>query len=440
MNQVEEGTAPARGEARLAAALSRSKEAWRRLGMRLRSVTPAELARLLLVLSALGVVGWVLSRSLVPLAPFLVGLVLAYITAPVVEALDRVLPRALAVVLVMIGELLFLLLIVAVLVVPLARELSQLIQSLPGPDRLRLFFDDLVAYLRTLPEPTQAFIRDGLRQVAVQARDNLTVTFRSATDLGVGTIFGLIRTFGFVVGLLVLPTWLYSVMVDQKRARRALDRALPDRARADFWAAVRIVDRSLSASLRGLVVQGIAVGVATYLGLALLEEFGLLAIRYKLVAAVLAGLMELIPDVGPFLWAIPASIIGFSNSWEMGASLLGAYLLGRWLVHQLLVSRFERRTVGDVHPAVMVVAIVALSQFGVLWLFLAVPLVSIARNLFLYVYGRLSDPPRPAGLLPGEPLPAPKTAPAVSARQVSRQRNRGGAPTQSEVQQPVVPR
>ncbi|HSR34982.1 MAG TPA: AI-2E family transporter [Anaerolineae bacterium] len=434
MSQTLESAPTAGAEDRLVASVQKSREAWRRLGMRLHSITPSGLAHILLVVGALATVTWVLRNSAAPLIPFLTGLALAYITAPLVEGLDRVLPRWLAVLLVIVGELVFLLLTVAVLVLPLARELIQILQNLPSSEQLRRFFDDLVAYLRTLPEPTQAFIRDGLRQVAVQIRDNLATYFQRATDLGIGALFSLIKTFSFVVGLLVLPTWLYSVMADQKRASRALDRVVPDWAKADFWAVVRIVDRTLSASLRGLVLQAFAVGMATYLGLVLLEQFGLLAIKYKLLAAVLAGLMELIPEIGPFLWAIPAAAIGFSNSREMGLALLGAYLLGRWLVHRLLVSRIEQRVVGDIHPAFMVVAIVALSQFGVIWLFLAAPVVAIARNLFRYVYGRVSDPPRPAGLLPDEPLPVPQEATSVPARQAARRRNRrseGSKPKES---------
>ncbi len=438
MNRIVEPAPATSAEDRLAAAVQRSKEAWRRLGMRLRSVTPGGLARLLLVVGALATVVWVLNRSLLPLIPFLIGLVLAYITAPLVEGLDRVMPRGLAVLLVMVGEFLFLLLTVAVLVLPLVRELMQLIDTLPSTEQLRGFFEDLVAYLRTLPEPTQAFIRDGLRQAAVQVRDSLATYFQTAAELGIGALFSLIKTFSFVVGLLVVPTWLYSVMADQKRATRALERVLPEWAQADFRAVVRIVDRTLSASLRGLVLQGLAVGTATYVGLLLLEQFGLLAIRYKLLAAVLAGLMELIPDIGPFLWAIPAGAIGFANSREMGLALLGTYFLGRWLVHRLLVSRTERKVTGEIHPALLVVAIVTLSQFGVLWLFLAAPVVVITRDLFRYVYGRVSEPPRPAGLLPGEPVPVPEAAKAIPARQASRRRNRRGSPPQGEVQEPVV--
>jgi predicted PurR-regulated permease PerM len=420
----------------LSAAVRKSREAWRRLGMRLRSVTPSGLARILLVVGALVMLIWVLRQSAAPLIPFLIGLALAYVTAPLVEGLDRVLPRWLAVLLVIVGELLFLLLTVAILILPLARELIQIVQNLPSTEQLRRFFEDLVAYLRTLPQPTQDFVRDGLRQAAVQVRDNLATYFQRVTDLGIGALFSLIRTFSFVLGLLVLPTWLFSVMTDQKRARRALDGVLPDWAKADFWAVVRIVDRTLSVSLRGLVLQGIAVGVATYLGLLLLEQLGLLAIKYKLLAAVLAGLAEMIPDIGPLLWAIPAGIIGFASSREMGLALLASYFLGRWLVHRLLVSRVERRVTGGIHPALVVVAIVALSQFGVLWLFLAAPVAAIARDLFRYVYGRVSEPPRPAGLLPGEPLPLLQEATSVPARQASRRRNR--RPARGEAEESIL--
>ena len=424
MSELVEPAPPAGTEDGLMAAVQESKQAWHRVGMRLQSTTPALLGRLLLAAGAFVVVAWILGRSVVPLVPFFIGLVLAYVTSPLVEGLDRVLPRGLAVLLVMLGEILFLLLIVAVLVVPLWREFMQLVETLPSTEDLRRFFGDLVAYLRALPEPTQQFIRDGLRQVAVQARDNLAAYVQSVANLGIGAVFGLIRTFSFVVGLLVLPTWIYSVMADQKIARRALDSALPNWARADFWAVVRIVDGTLSASLRGLLLQGSVVGTLTYLGLVLLEQFGLLAIEYKLLAAVLAGLLELVPDIGLFVWAIPAGAIGFSSSTQMGLALLGVYFLSRWLVHRFLVSRFERRVSGDIHPAFMVIAIVALSQFGIVWLFLAAPMVAIAHNLFRYVYGRLREPPRPPGLLPDEPWPVKSAPQVVPARQVARRRYR----------------
>jgi hypothetical protein len=52
-----------------------------------------------------------------------------------------------------------------------------------------------------------------------------------------------------------------------------------------------------------------------------------------------------------------------------------------------------------------------LGQFGLIWVILSGPIAAVIRDLFLYIYGRFDDPPRPAGVLPGEPLP-----PAIQER------------------------
>ncbi|HEX2515301.1 MAG TPA: hypothetical protein VH257_11380, partial [Chloroflexota bacterium] len=70
-----------------------------------------------------------------------------------------------------------------------------------------------------------------------------------------------------------------------------------------------------------------------------------------------------------------------------------------------------------------------LSQLGWQWIFLAAPVAAVAHDLWRYAFGRLGDPPRPAGVLPGaelsgaEPagagapgLPAPRPLPLVYRR------------------------
>src|SRR5689334_10501866 len=81
---------------------------WQQLGQRLRSVSPAGLMRSVLAAGALSIVLWQLWQARVVLAPFFAGLVLAYITVPLVNRLDRVLPRWIAVLLLVTGEVLLL--------------------------------------------------------------------------------------------------------------------------------------------------------------------------------------------------------------------------------------------------------------------------------------------------------------------------------------------
>ncbi len=67
-----------------------------------------------------------------------------------------------------------------------------------------------------------------------------------------------------------------------------------------------------------------------------------------------------------------------------------------------MVETRVSRGVLDVHPGLMIPAIVVLSEFGAIWLLAAAPVVAILRDLVRYAAGRLGDPPKPANVLPGE--------------------------------------
>ncbi|HET8785683.1 MAG TPA: hypothetical protein VFM38_08620, partial [Candidatus Limnocylindrales bacterium] len=76
-----------------------------------------------------------------------------------------------------------------------------------------------------------------------------------------------LNTLGAVLGLIVLPTWMLSVMSEQRRGRLAIDRELAPWLRRDLWAIVAIIDRAVGSYLRGYVVAAGLVGLLTYFGL-----------------------------------------------------------------------------------------------------------------------------------------------------------------------------
>ena len=65
--------------------VQRSKQAWRRFGLWLRSIPPAGLVRFGLTIGALVTIGWLIRVAWLALLPFVVGLVIAYILLPVVN-------------------------------------------------------------------------------------------------------------------------------------------------------------------------------------------------------------------------------------------------------------------------------------------------------------------------------------------------------------------
>ncbi|MCB0166271.1 MAG: AI-2E family transporter [Anaerolineae bacterium] len=395
-------------------AASPGRQAWARLGQRLHNITPAGLMRFLLVTGAFLAIGWLIWYTRLALIPFIIGGVIAYMVLPLVNRLDRVMPRILAILLALSLVAAVLVLFVTLLIPILIDQIYRIYLLLPGMDDIQNYRQQLNDYLSTLPEPTRAAINDAYLQASTQIETNMSLYLSRLVDIGLAVLLNLVNTVSFILGFLVVPAWLLTILHDQRQAPKALDLILPDWLRADVWAAIRIVDRAFGAFIRGQLLTAVIVTVLTYGGLELLVRlFGLQGnVRYQLLLAMSAGLMQLIPSIGPFLGTIPAIIITMRISVEVTLATVALYILVQFIIINFVTPRVERNIV-DVHPGIFILILVSLSQFGFWWILLAAPVTAIVRDLFRYVYGRFGEPSRPAGLLPDEPLPVASTLPAV---------------------------
>jgi predicted PurR-regulated permease PerM len=171
--------------------------------------------------------------------------------------------------------------------------------------------------------------------------------------------------------------------------------------KADVWAVVHITDRVLRNYVRGQLILSFVIGTCVYLGLNLLSLLGVQGIHSTLLLAIIAGVTESITIIGPLLGAIPAVLMGLLTSWQSALAIVILYVLIQQLENTFLVPLITGDTL-NIHPAILILVIVVASQFGLIYMVLAAPLVALVRDLFLYVYGRLGDPPAPAGVLPDE--------------------------------------
>jgi predicted PurR-regulated permease PerM len=405
----------------------RGRQAWRRLALRLQTVTPRALARLLLVMGGLGAALWLLMRAWQALVPFAVGAILAYAVLPVVDGLDRVMPRRLAALLAMLVVLCLVGLFLATLIPALARQYERLVDFLPDRATVRESLAEFDRSLETWPEPVREAVRDSLDKASVSLREKMDSFSRDLPDIMINALGRLLNIIGAIIGLLVLPIWMLSVLTDQRKGTRAVNRILPQSRQGDFWAVMGIVDRSFRAFFQKQVTQGLLVGIAVF-GISLLfKETGLIPVRFPLLMGFLVGMMELVPEIGPTVAALLLGVLGLLISPMAAVYALGSYLLAHHLVGNQIAARIQN-DVQELHPAILIVAAIALSQLGLGWLLLSVPITTALRDLFRYVYGRLGDPPRPPGLLPDQPLPTSATAPAARRVPLVYRRHQSAAP------------
>ena len=146
--------------------------------------------------------------------------------------------------------------------------------------------------------------------------------------------------------------------------------------------------------LRGQVLLMFSMGMATWLLNVLLGT------PQPLLLGLLAGFLEIIPSLGPFLAFVPALILallfGSTNfvgldPWVFALIVSVGYLLLSTLENQLLVPRIMGGAV-DLPPLVVLIGIIiAGSTIGLAGVFLAVPVMATGKELFLYLYGKVLE-------------------------------------------------
>jgi predicted PurR-regulated permease PerM len=366
-----------------------------------------QIGRWLLIIVSLYLIGWLVMNAGSAVTPFIFGGVLAYLFLPLVNFFNRWLPRWLAILAVYLLTFGILVLAVGLVIPPLIAQIADLIRSLPDiatiqreANRLLEEYEQLLA---SLPPAVQSEVQNAIASAASEGLSTLRANFvnylQSIGQFLVNSVLSVVNTVTFLLGFFLIPFWLFYVLMDQRAGRDYLDRMIHPRLRADFWAMITIIDHDLSGYLRGQLILGTSVGLAAWIGLTALNIAGM-KVPYTVLLAVVAGVTELVPVIGPIIGAIPAILLGLADSPTTALAVTILYIVIQQLENHILVPRIIGESVG-VHPAILMVVLVVCSQvFGLLGAILSAPLSAMARDLFLYLYGRLSDPPSPAGVLP----------------------------------------
>jgi predicted PurR-regulated permease PerM len=187
------------------AGVVQARRAWHQLGLRLQSVTPRELVRFLLVVGALAVIVWLLASAWSVLTPFIVGAVLAYVLLPLMNLLDRWLPRWTPIVLVFVAFVAVVLLAVVFLVPPLVNQLVSLVQSIPDAKEMRRLVQHLDRQIAALPPQAQQAVNDALEQGQKALKANLGKVVKDAAAFFFNLIFSVVNTIHFLLGFFIVP-------------------------------------------------------------------------------------------------------------------------------------------------------------------------------------------------------------------------------------------
>lgn len=391
-------------------------------------VTPRERNRLILVGIAALVVWWLLSQSLDAMGPFIFALVLGYLMLPLVDRLSKFLPRAVAILVVYLVFILIFTLLIAWLVPLAVNQIQEVIgNSEQYARQVREWGQGIVTWYSSLPlsEDVRNSIEDG-------ARNSMGSIGGFLQDALLGFLRWLTRALGSIVGFLIIPFWLFYVLKDKDRGIKAFNNMMPRSWRVDVWRIVRIINGILSSYIRGQLILGVVVGIASTIGLLLVGA------PYAFLLGIISGLTELVPVVGPIIGAVPGLILAsFSpEGWIMVLKVLAVYVVVQQLENNLLVPKVQGDSV-KLHPSIIMVALVVGSQVGGLFgLIIAVPVAAILRDIYLYLYRRFSEgfSPREAeASVPSRYDEGTESVQAREQRELAEEAKRPGINSQDEL-------
>jgi predicted PurR-regulated permease PerM len=380
------------------------------------------IARWALVLGALWLVSRILWNAGTTLTPFIIGLVLAYLLLPIVKKLDRYMPRWASITSVyLIGLILFELVLVFV-IPPAVNQVQQFSANVPSWfERSNQFVNDRIDdFQRAAPPEVQEQVNRQVQNAQQALQRNASTYAQRVGQFLLNSVVGVFETITFLLGFLIIPFFLFYILLDTNKLPSAIDMLLHPRVRSDFWNIWRIVDGVFGRYIRGQLLLGLIIGVTSFIGLTVLNLFGF-NIRYTVLLAIVAGFGELIPVVGPIISAIPAVLVAMGDGWSAVGAVVVLYVLIQQLENQILVPRIVGNTL-KLHAAILMSLLVIAGAVGGLGLvILSAPLAAIGRDVFIYLHRRLREPPQPpslaiADLVPEETpeQPVRQSRPAVS--------------------------
>ena len=273
---------------------------------------------------------------------------------PIVDFLvNKHFSRILATVIVYLVFLAVIIGILILIIPPLLTESANLFKSLPAI--IQMTIPKLPPYI-SLNSLTQY-----LPNVTTQVVDVLQRIFSNA-------IF-LLTTLVFSFYLLLEENVVAKIskkLLDEKAARRIIvvfDRA-EKRMNAWFW---------------GQAALMLTIGIMSFIGLTAIN------MRYALPLAVLAGLLEVVPNIGPILSLIPAFLIGISQSFVLGLSMIALYFIIQLLENHIIVPLVMRKAVG-LSPLITLIALIVGGKLaGVIGVLLSVPTTLFVGTILIEI-------------------------------------------------------
>lgn len=297
---------------------------------------------------------WVVWQVQDILLLFFLALLISFALLPLIEKLERKgVGRIWACLLTYLTVLSAFLLILGFGIPPMVEQTTLFVTQMP-----RLI--ESVLSNPSLAPLSQSFVEEAARQLASASGSILSLT------LGI---------FGSFLALVTVFVFSFYFSLEYEKVSQKFLSLLEATWRKRAEDSVAQIEVKIGAWVRGEFILMLVVAIFSYIGLTILR------VPYALPLSLIAGILEIVPVIGPIVSAVPAAIVGFSSSALLGLGVLALFTLIQQVENNFIVPRVMEKVVGFDPLLTMSAIFVGGKLFGMGGAFLAVPVALIIQVL-----------------------------------------------------------
>ena len=339
---------------------------------------------LIVVGVAVGLVVLYMSRG--ALLPLILAIIAAELLFPLVAYVERYLPlrerhpriaRLVSIGLVYVGVLVIFAALVYLTFQPIIQEVQDFIETAPE------FFEDatetvegwLDAYEDRVPADARAQVEELLGQAGGLLGDAALSMLSSVLSAATSTI-------SIILGIVVVPFILFYLLKDKEEILEGIYSAIGEPAAYHTRNVLGLVHRVVGSYVRAQALSALIVGVSVFLGLWAMD------IKFAVTLGLIAGLAGLVPIIGAILGAVPGLLVALATDPTKLIWVLLLYIIVQFVESNIISPRIQSGAV-RLHPVVIITTLVVASAVLGLWgMLVAIPLVAVARDVFVYFHSQ----------------------------------------------------
>lgn len=302
------------------------------------------------------------------LAPFILGMVIAYILNPLVLRLENAgWPRWSAVLFLLLSFLVLLCAAIGFLVPVLIREAGQFLNDMPQ------WIDRIQASLTT----TFQQFGIGIPNDGVSIMDNVQgqagQIFKAGAGVMAGVVAGGAALVSFISFVFLMPIVAFYMMLDWPRLVAKVHALLPKNKEPVVRDLMNQTDRTLAGFIRGQLTVCVLLGLFYGIGLTLI------GLRFGFAIGMAAGILSIMPYVGSGIGLILSVAVAWftTGDWMMVGMSIAVFAIGQFIEGNFLTPKLVGGNIG-LHPLWVIFALLAGgSLMGFTGLLIAVPVAAV---------------------------------------------------------------